>query len=388
MQTPIDPRRALAFAAVLAAAALACSEGAPAGEPTGPAQPTRAATAPEQAISVFDLRRTAYGFFPSPPEATLESVLNHFQNMGEHADFILIQPNIPWEEFRDRVDGESQPRTDLRNQITLARQNGLEWVFVVDPLNGLNRREFLGLPVGWEASFANPDVRAAFTNFTLWVVREFSPRYLGLASEINTYLNAHPDDVQNYLSLYRETYDRVKAEAPETQVFVTFQWDELNNMFASAAEGRTPRQANWEQVEAFEPRLDLWVISSYPYFAFPDGAAIPADYYTPLLERSDKPLAVGEGGWTSRPVGPLGGNEQGQVAYLQAIHDQLGDRLAFWVYLVLSDFNLDSYREIMRAQGTQEVDIETLGMFAAVGLQQFDGTPKPALAVWDTFRQE
>jgi hypothetical protein len=34
------------------------------------------------------------------------------------------------------------------------------------------------------------------------------------------------------------------------------------------------------------------------------------------------------------------------------------------------------------------VDIETLGMFAAVGLQQFDGTPKPALAVWDAFREE
>ena len=55
---------------------------------------------------------------------------------------------------------------------------------------------------------------------------------------------------------------------------------------------------------------------------------------------------------------------------------------------MLSDFNLDSYREIMQAQGTKEVDIDALGMFAAVGLQQFDGTPKPALAVWDSFRQE
>jgi hypothetical protein len=398
MQTPFHLRRALAFAAALAVAALACSEGAPAASPaeplqstpatTGPAQLGGATTDPAQMVSVFDSGRTAYGFFPSPPEGTLDSVLNHFKDMGEHADFILVQPNVPWEDFRDGVEGESQPRTDLRNQITLARQNGLEWVFVVDPLNGLNRREFLGLPAGWEASFANPDVRTAFTNFTLWVVREFSPRNLGLASEINTYLDAHPDDAENYVSLYREVYDRVKGEAPDTQIFVTFQWDDLNNMFASAAEGRTARQVNWDQVEAFEPRLDLWVISSYPFFAFPDGAAIPLDYFTPLLDRTDKPLAVGEGGWTSRPVGPLGGDEQSQVAYLQAVHDQLGDRLAFWVYLVLSDFNLDSYREIMQAQGTQEVDIETLGMFAAVGLQQFDGTPKPALAVWDSFRQE
>jgi len=391
MRPAFDPRRALVFAAALAVAVLACSEGAPAANPSEPAGavlPTFAGTEAAQAASVFDSGRTAYGFFPSPPEGTLESILNHFRDMGEHADFILIQPNIPWEDFLGGIEGESQPRTDLRNQTVLAQQNGLEWVFVVDPLNGLNRREFLGLPEGWEPGFANPDVRAAFTNFTLWVVREFSPRYLGLASEINTYLDAHPEDAEKYLSLYQETYDRVKAEAPETQIFVTFQWDDLNNMFAPAAEGRPAGQTNWEQVEAFEPRLDLWAISSYPYFAFPTGEGIPADYYTPLLERTDKPLAVAEGGWTTQPLGPIQGDEQDQVGYLQAVHDQLGDRLDFWVYLVLTDFNMDSYAEIMRQQGRPESDVEGLSMFASVGLQHFDGAPKPALAVWDAFRQE
>ena len=40
----------------------------------------------------------------------------------------------------------------------------------------------------------------------------------------------------------------------------------------------------------------------------------------------------------------------------------------------------------MRAQGRPETDIETLSFFAALGLRQFDGTPKPALAVWDSYR--
>ena len=137
-------------------------------------------------------------------------------------------------------------------------------IFVVDPLNGLNRREFYDLPWGWESAFSNPDVREAFTNFTIWIVREFQPKYLGLASEINTYLDAHPDDVEDYMSLYREVYDRVKKEAQETQIFVTFQWDDLNNLFPGATEGRAAYQTNWDQIEAFEPRLDLWVISSYP----------------------------------------------------------------------------------------------------------------------------
>ncbi len=363
-------------------AMIACDEGAP------DAQPSPLPTIdPTQRASAMEEGRTIYGFFPSPPEATLESVLGHFQSMGEHADFVLFQQNVPWSEFVDGVDGEAQVRTDLRNQVTLARMNGLDYIFVVDPLNGLNRREFFGLPFLWEASFQNQDVREAYTNFTLWIIQEFQPQYIGLASEINTYLDAHPDDVEYYMSLYEETYDLIKAESPETQVFVTFQWDDLNNMFPAAAEGRPRYQINWEQVEAFEPRLDLWVISSYPYFAFPSGEEIPADYYTPLLERTNKPVAVAEGGWSSRPVGPAPGDPESQVAYLRAVDDQLGDRLAFWVYLVLSDFNLESYREIMIDEGSSESDIETLGFFSAVGLIEVDGTAKPALSVWDELRE-
>ena len=362
----------------LTGAVLACNSEPNAPEPTIDIslEPTRAS---------FDRDRTAYGFFSSPPEATLESVLAHFEALGEHADFILVQPNIPWEDFVDGIEGESQARTDLRNQIILARRNGLDWIFVVDPLNGLNRREFLGLPQGWDPSFANPDVRTAFTNFTQWIVQEFEPHYLGLASEINTYLDAYPEDVENYMSLYVEVYDRVKSVSAETQVFVTFQWDDLNNMFAPAAEGRPAYQTNWEQVEAFEPKLDLWVISSYPYFVFDDGA-IPADYYTPLLEQTDKPLAVAEGGWSSTQVGPVGGTEAGQVAYLEAVHDQLGERLSFWVYLILSDLNMESISAGLEDVGRPPEDADTLSLFASLGLRSFDGTPKPALEVWDRYR--
>lgn len=363
-------------------AALACENGTP--TPGDPAltPPARAEYVP----STMDLGNTAYGFFPSPPEATLESVLNHFKALGEHADFILIQPNIPWDDFVDGIDGESESRTDLRNQTILAQQNGLEWIFVVDPLNGLNRREFLGLPEGWEARFSNPDVQQAFTNFTLWIVQEFQPRYLGLASEINTYLDAHPDDVESYMSLYRDVYDQVKEVAPDTQVFVTFQWADLNNIIPGANEGRQPYQTNWDQIEAFGPRLDLWVISTYPFVVFESGDEIPDDYYTSLLERTDKPLAVAEGGYSSRMVGPFPGDPQDQVAYLEAIHDQIGDRLNFWVYLILTDLNMDSISGMARDQGMPEKDLNTLSMFAHVGLRESDGTPKPALELWDRYR--
>ncbi|HEU0295829.1 MAG TPA: hypothetical protein VFR47_24030 [Anaerolineales bacterium] len=338
--------------------------------------------------SIFDSGKTAYGFFPSPPEVSIESILQLYKDMGQHGDFVLIQQNTAWQDFVEgETEIESRTRTDLINQVKLARQNNLEYIFVIDALNGLNRREFIGLPSGWEASFANSDVRTAYENYALWVVRTFHPRYLGLASEINTYMDAHPDDVKNFISLYNEIYALVKAEAPETRIFVTFQWDDLNNMFPQPEEGnRTRLQPNWEQIEAFEPNLDLWVISTYPYFVFPSGSDIPADYYTPLLSRTDKPIAVAEGGFSSEAVGFAGGSPEDQVAYLNAIHAQLGPRLAFWVNTLLDDFNLESYAEQMKKDGRDPQDALSLGAFANIGLRNSDGSPKPALEVWDAMR--
>ncbi len=337
--------------------------------------------------SIFDSGKTAYGFFPSPPEVSLESIFQLFKDMGAHGDFVLIQQNTTWEDFVNGSDGESQTRTDLINQVALARQNDLETIFVIDALNGLNRREFISLPAGWDASFANPDVRSAYRNYALWVVRTFHPRYLGLASEINTYMDAHPEDVQNFVSLYNEIYALVKAEAPETQIFVSFQWDDLNNMFPQPEEGERQRLSpNWTQVEAFEPNLDIWVISTYPYFVFPFGTDIPADYYTPLLTRTDKPVAIAESGFSSQAVGFAQGTPENQVAYLNAIHTQLGPRLAFWVNTLLNDFNLDSYAEQMKKDGRDPQDAVSLGAFAYIGLRNSDGSPKPALEVWDGFR--
>jgi hypothetical protein len=151
----------------LCLAGLACGSGTPAPIPTLSSSP-------------FDLSRTLYGFFPSPPEVTTQSVYDTYKTIGQHADVVLLQQNIPWNEFAASPDGTSSHITDIHNQYILAHRNGLEVVFVVDPLNGLNRREFQGLPSGWEASFANPKVRSAYTNFTLLTGVELPISNLGM----------------------------------------------------------------------------------------------------------------------------------------------------------------------------------------------------------------
>lgn len=336
--------------------------------------------------SPYDLNRTLYGFFPSPPEISQQSVIDTYQAMGQHADVVLLQQNIPWMDFAKSADASSGEIDNVSKQYILARQNGLDVIFVVDPLNGLNRRDFAALPSGWKASFDNPQVRAAYTNFTLRIVSEFHPHYLGLASEINTYEDTHPDDFQNFLSLYQDTYDKVKAEAPGTKIFVTFQWEELNNLIPGVAHGNK-YVINWSQIEQFEPQLDLWVISSYPFVIYQSGSEIPPNYYSPLLAQTDKPLAVAEGGYTSTPVGFASGTPQDQVDYLDSIHSQIGgSRLAFWIYLLLNDLNLDSYANFMKQNG-QGGDVTSLGMFASVGLTNADRSSKPAILVWDSYRK-
>ncbi len=326
---------------------------------------------------------TLCGFFPSPPKVTVRSILRHYKVLGNHADVILYQMEIPWEDFPDSPEAESEKIQELRGQMMLADREGLEKIFVIDPLNGLNRREFKNLPPSWEASFADPRVRASYKNFALRILREFKPAYLGLASEINSYQDAYPEDFPNYLNLYHEVYASLKAESPDINLFVTFQWEDLNNLWNQPEEeGFAPGVTKWNQIELFEPDLDLWAISTYPYITFSSGEDIPADYYSRLLERTDKPLAVSEGGWISKDYGHLTATPQDQTAYLEAIHNQIGERLAFWIYLLARDISIESYRAL-----TSERDLETLRFFTTVGLITEAGRPKPALKVWDSYRR-
>lgn len=343
--------------------------------------PTRAPITPVSR-EVFDFSRTGFGFFPTPPEPSVDSSVENIKNMSDHADVLLFQEQVPWIDFQNGVDAESNRITGVGDLIDYVEFYGMQSIIVVDPLNGLNRRQFQGIPSEWgEVDFSTPEVRTAYKNFAVRLARDFQPDYLGLASEINTYLDAYPEDAEHFISLYKETYAAVKEESPDTRVFVTFQWDDLNRLDGDG----TAFDIKWDQIEAFEPELDIWAISSYPYFAFDTPAEIPDDYYSPLLTRTDKPLAIAESGWTSQEVGDFTGSPEGQAEFLRIVDSQIGGRMVFWINLLYADLNWEDYRLIFAEQGTVE-DMTTLSNFVSLGLTSTDGEPKPALAVWDELR--
>jgi hypothetical protein len=327
--------------------------------------------------------RTAYGFFPTPARFSLTANQDIYKLIGQHADVVLLQQAVPWKDFKDGVPEKSQVMDDIRGQYTLAYQNNLNVIFMVDPLNGLNRRQFADLPKGWDANFSNPDVRSAFTNFAMYILRTYHPAYMGLGSEVNTYTNAYPEDYPNYLSLYQEVYDQIKAESPETQVFVSFQWEEMNNLFEILHPDKARFEVDWDQFADFEPRLDLWAISSYPFVAFDPADSFPDDYYSRLLDHTDKPLAIAEGGIPA--IDEKG--EQQQIKFLNEVDRQIGSRLTFWIYLNFSDFEYNGMAFFFALMGHFN-DLNTLRMFTHLGFYRLDNTAKPALAVWDQIRTQ
>ena len=124
-------------------------------------------------------------------------------------------------------------------------------------------------------------------------------------------MDAYPDDIENFLSLYNKTYEEIKSISPNTKVFVTFQWDDLNRL---DGDGK-PYDIKWNQIEMFEPNLDIWAISTYPYFFFDQATDIPEIYYSSLKSRTDKPLAIAESGWSSKPVGIWRGSTEDQKIF-------------------------------------------------------------------------
>ncbi len=59
---------------------------------------------PSLQASPYSLGRTLYGFFPSPPKATTQSVIETYQAIGQHGDVVLLQQNIPWDAFSNKID--------------------------------------------------------------------------------------------------------------------------------------------------------------------------------------------------------------------------------------------------------------------------------------------
>ena len=218
-------------------------------------------------------------------------------------------------------------------------------------------------------SFADAGDRAKFQQAAVEIASRYSPQFLALGVEVNSYYERGPSDFDDFVSLYSEIYDAVKAVSPETKVFTIFQYEKLRGGLFFSGDGQNPAQ--WDLLERFGGHLDLAAFTTYPFLLYASPSDLPADYYTEIARHTSLPVAFTEIGWPSEPLGPapdspFGGSEAEQAAFVRCFFELttgLDLSLALW------SFPHDPAGQINPA-------------FLSVSLRHNDGTPKPALTVW------
>lgn len=216
---------------------------------------------------------------------------------------------------------------------------------------------------------ADAGERAKFQQAAVEIASRYSPQFLALGVEVNSYYERDPSDFDNFVSLYAATYDAVKAVSPATKVFTIFQYERLRGGQFFSGDGQNPAQ--WDLLERFGGRLDLAAFTTYPFLLYASPSDLPADYYTEITRHTSLPVAFTEIGWPSAPFPnapdlPYGGSEAEQAAFVRHLFELTRDinlALALW-----------SFPHDLGAQANPA--------FTSVSLRYNDGRSKPALAVW------
>lgn len=347
----------VALAAVPAlglAAAVGCG-----GEPTGTSDGGEA-----------EPRTYRMGFFANGPRPDEESIVTALVSMSGVAEVVLIQEPPPWPRI---LAGE--PLEDLAAEKTelaaFLRSLGLEVAYLADPLDGLDRTSEPPELVAAGRSITEPEIRDLHEAWVREVVRQLQPRWVGLASEINT-LGQHGDP-----ALYAELVSMIDGLAPEVrslstgaEVFVSFQVEDAHGLFIPQdGEG-------FGLVEDFQ-ELDMLGLSSYPMFAFEEPADVPEDHLSRFRQETDLPLAMVEGGWSSASVPAADASPAEQAAYVARYAELLdGIDARLWILLLFADLDLDAF-------GLPPDRAEALESFASMGIVDSDLEPKPSFQAWE-----
>ncbi len=313
-------------------------------------------------------RTYAMGFAPGAPRPDTELLLQLVDSMAQVADITIIQQPVPWAQILAGASLDSLVE-DRGGLADFLRLKGLDIIFLVDPLDGLDRRkEDPGLVTAGR-SIEEPEIRALHDEWVLKIASRVQPEWFGLASEINTLAAlGDPDLYAAVLGMINDLAPQVRQRSPGTKVFVSFQADQANGKLGD------PVIDHFALIDDYD--IDALGLSSYPVFAFDSPDDIPDDYFTPFDDATDLPLLMVEGGWSSATVPWATGTPQQQVDFLKRYETLLdGIDARAWVMLTFTDLDID-------ALGLPPDRAQGLSNFAHMGLLDSNLNRKPAYAEW------
>lgn len=308
------------------------------------------------------------GFSSVPATLSDEAYLAAFDLAANFGDTLLMQRAPAWANFLPGASISDALRDSTLAERRAAEERELIVVLGLDPFDPVARERLQGLPVSHiTRDLSDPDLRNAFIAEAVFIARNLRPDYLLLGTEVNATFERSPAAYQQFVSLYAEAYDAVKAVRPETLVFVSFQYEELLGVIP----WQPPHAPRWELLDDFEGRLDLLAITTYPSFAFSVARKIEPRYYTQIRDHSDLPLAITSAGY-SAAEGRDGMNSSTpaeQRRYLQRLladADALGMELLIW----------------FTARDLSFATAPPYDLIASIGLRDADDVPKEAWPAW------
>jgi hypothetical protein len=247
--------------------------------------------------------------FPANTAADIDDAFRIAAQLGDYAVFIY-----QWHELNAQI---------AKAMVDKSRQAGLIPIIGLSPTTLDQGRKELDLPAavrrraGARVSFANPVIRRAYTDAALELAR-LRPPYLCLATEINLLALQHLDEYLFFATLYKETYAKVKQVAPDTKVFVSFQWEWMR-----IVDAKEPLRIGEHRkvIDIFRPQLDVIGLTTYPSPFHQTPEDLPGDYYSWIyrhIQNTDEVVLM-EVGW---PTGGSG-SEQEQARFIRRLPELL-----------------------------------------------------------------
>ncbi|MGE3856929.1 MAG: hypothetical protein AB7G21_08225 [Dehalococcoidia bacterium] len=320
-------------------------------------------------VEAGEPRAFLLGFSDTPWALTDLATRQTYDLAAHYGEVILVQRSPNWADFLPGASPSEATRHELTAVRDAARSRDLRVAIVLDPFDPTARDRLQRLPATHAGKdLANPELRAALVQESVFIAKNLRPAYLVLGNEVNATFERNPATYLAFLAAYREAYDAVKAAAPETQVLPSFQYEELLGVIPDLP----PHPPRWQLLKDFEGKMDLAGITTYPSFAFNVARKVPPTYYSALREHTALPIAFVSVGFASGPGRDNlnSSTPAEQRRFLQRLFedaDLLGSPLVVWF----------AERDLSFATAPP------YDLLASLGLRDIGDRPKEAWPVWE-----
>lgn len=205
----------------------------------------------------------------------------------------------------------------------------------------------------------NMTITQEYINSARSFAQTYTPEYFGIGIEINVLYERNPSAYEEFVKLFNDTYDAVKLASSNTKIFPVFQLERMKGLSGGLFGGASNESDNeWFLLDDFI-KADLAVFTTYPCLIYNDPKDVPEDYYSVILNHTNKMIGFSEIGWFSSPEIPgWASSEEEQTEFINRFFNltkSLNAEFSIWSFLY--DQNV-------------QVPFDTMGLYYSNGSQK------------------